>query len=106
MRELRLKIREDHRRAQTVQRGAYTMVRTQWGANWGIGFSKWNPNDKGKKGQEYSAEKGIMFATNKAIDDVVRQIVHEQHKAAVVLPPEAIPFTPQQFALREIRDRA
>jgi len=74
MRELRLRIREEHKLIQVEQEGAYTFVKIGWGAYFGVGFSKWNPFDA-KRGLPYSPEMGVLKATNKAIEDVARQIV-------------------------------
>ena len=74
MRELRLTIRDEHQVKKVVQRGSYTYVEIEFGVYKGCGFSKWNPNDKGRRGWDYSKELGVLKATNKAIDDVVRQM--------------------------------
>jgi len=82
-RDLRLEIREKHRVIQMVQQKPYTMVRIIHGQFQAYGFSKWNPNDKGKKGLEYDAALGILKATNKAIDNMVGQIERQAEFEAV-----------------------
>ena len=114
MRELRLRIREEHKLIQVEQEGAYTFVKIGCGTYFGVGFSKYNPFDM-KRGLPYSPEMGVLKATNKAIEDVARQCRASSMAnirsnlasvlPAVSLPPDAIPFTPQHFALREMRDR-
>ena len=74
MRELRLRIREEHKLIQVEQEGAYTFVKIGCGTYFGVGFSKYNPFDM-KRGLPYSPEMGVLKATNKAIEDVARQIV-------------------------------
>jgi len=80
MRQLKLRIRRECNIKQVVQKGAYTFVEVTWGGYIGQGFSKWNPNDKGRKGWDYSKDLGIIKATNRAVDDIVRQKYRGQIK--------------------------
>ena len=89
MRQLRLRIREEHTVIELEQDGAYTFIKIRWGAYSGRAFSKYNPFDM-KRGLPYSKEMGILKATNKAIEDVARQY-DEQTSLAVLLPPDALP---------------
>ena len=73
-RALRLKIREEHTVFQRRQGGAYTYIEIYWRGIIGDGWAKYNPNDM-KNGLPYSPEMGVLKATNKAIEDVARQIV-------------------------------
>ena len=91
-RALRLKIREGHTVFQRRQGGAYTYIEIYWRGIIGDGWAKYNPNDM-KNGLPYSSEMGILKATNKAIEDVVRQI-HLQRSAycySLTLPQNALP---------------
>ena len=76
-RELRLRIREELKTVRVVQRGAYTFVEVDWGTYTGFGFSKYNPNDarSGKASLQYSKEMGELKAKNKAITDILQQMV-------------------------------
>jgi len=87
MRELRLKIREEHSKVEVNHEGAYTHILIFYKAMSAFGYSKYNPFDM-KKGLPYSKEMGELKALNHAIEVMERKIeIAERHNRATVRSP-------------------